>query len=248
MIKFFRKIRQRLLTENKFSKYLIYAIGEIVLVVIGILIALQVNNWNQRQQFKELSSIYIEDFKREINSDIVALSKRIASNERMTQNVNAILTTLATKNELSKEEATLFFEQNELLMRESYFIPETGAFKQLDANGNASLILSKNLRDNLYQYYTLNDRNEKNGEISTQLYQHNFISVNILSELITREFLENKIGNSLNRPRLDLETLRQSTTYLGALLAKREITVSQNRQYKNIKEKAENLLELLTSY
>lgn len=46
MIKFFRKIRQKLLTENKFSKYLIYAIGEIILVVIGILIALQLNNWN----------------------------------------------------------------------------------------------------------------------------------------------------------------------------------------------------------
>lgn len=48
MIKFFRKIRQRLLTENKFSKYLIYAIGEIVLVVIGILIALALNNWSEK--------------------------------------------------------------------------------------------------------------------------------------------------------------------------------------------------------
>jgi len=47
MIKFFRQIRQRLLTENKFSKYLLYAIGEILLVVIGILIALQINNWNE---------------------------------------------------------------------------------------------------------------------------------------------------------------------------------------------------------
>ena len=43
MIKFFRKIRQSLLTENKFSKYLIYGVGEIVLVVIGILIALSIN-------------------------------------------------------------------------------------------------------------------------------------------------------------------------------------------------------------
>ena len=49
MIKFFRKIRQQLITENKFSKYLIYAIGEIILVVFGILIALQVNNWNQNR-------------------------------------------------------------------------------------------------------------------------------------------------------------------------------------------------------
>ena len=50
MIKFFRKIRQKLLSENKFSKYLIYAIGEIVLVVIGILIALQINNWNEERK------------------------------------------------------------------------------------------------------------------------------------------------------------------------------------------------------
>ena len=47
MIKFFRKIRRGLLSENKFSKYLIYAVGEIILVVIGILIALQINNWNE---------------------------------------------------------------------------------------------------------------------------------------------------------------------------------------------------------
>lgn len=50
MIKFFRRIRKTLLTENKFSKYLLYAIGEIVLVVIGILIALQINNWNEQQK------------------------------------------------------------------------------------------------------------------------------------------------------------------------------------------------------
>ncbi|ALJ06110.1 hypothetical protein APS56_13660 [Pseudalgibacter alginicilyticus] len=46
MIKFFRNIRKKSLTKNKISKYLIYAIGEIVLVVIGILIALQISTWN----------------------------------------------------------------------------------------------------------------------------------------------------------------------------------------------------------
>ncbi|NND94276.1 MAG: hypothetical protein HKN45_05380 [Flavobacteriales bacterium] len=50
MIKFFRHIRQRLLSESKFSKYLLYAIGEIVLVIIGILFALQINNWNSTQK------------------------------------------------------------------------------------------------------------------------------------------------------------------------------------------------------
>jgi hypothetical protein len=59
MIKFFRKIRQNMLTENKFSKYLIYAIGEIILVVIGILIALAINNWNteKENQIKEKEAL-----------------------------------------------------------------------------------------------------------------------------------------------------------------------------------------------
>jgi len=50
MIKFFRKIRQNLVMENKTGKYFKYAIGEIILVVIGILIALQINNWNERRK------------------------------------------------------------------------------------------------------------------------------------------------------------------------------------------------------
>ncbi len=59
MIKFFRKIRQKLLSENNFSKYLIYAMGEIVLVVIGILIALSLNNWNEeRKDQNKLVNVY----------------------------------------------------------------------------------------------------------------------------------------------------------------------------------------------
>ena len=52
MIKFFRKIRQNLLMENKTGTYFKYAIGEIILVVIGILIALQINNWNENRKLQ----------------------------------------------------------------------------------------------------------------------------------------------------------------------------------------------------
>jgi len=69
MIKFFRIIRQKLVTENKVSKYLIYAIGEIILVVIGILIALQINNANENSKKTEFEITILENIKEDILAD-----------------------------------------------------------------------------------------------------------------------------------------------------------------------------------
>jgi hypothetical protein len=79
MIKFFRKIRQKMLTENKFSKYLIYAVGEIILVVIGILIALQINNWNEKKKLDQKTQEYYVQLLDDLNSDILFSTQIIAS-------------------------------------------------------------------------------------------------------------------------------------------------------------------------
>lgn len=79
MIKFFRRIRQNLLMENKTGKYFKYAIGEIFLVVIGILIALQINNWNEevgkKEVEKEIIQEIISDLK-ESRNKLIELSKK----------------------------------------------------------------------------------------------------------------------------------------------------------------------------
>ena len=83
MIKFFRKIRQKLLSENKFNKYLIYAIGEIVLVVIGILIALGINNWNNEQKDNQAEVKYLSQIKKSLKENDLILKKRIESDKRL---------------------------------------------------------------------------------------------------------------------------------------------------------------------
>ena len=70
MIKFFRKIRQNLLSEGKTGKYLKYAIGEIVLVVFGILIALQINNWNERRKIQSNQEKYLTLLKTEAENNL----------------------------------------------------------------------------------------------------------------------------------------------------------------------------------
>lgn len=74
MINFFRMIRQKWVSENKFSKYLLYAVGEIILVVIGILIALQINNWNEDRKKVDLMEAYRVKLIEELNADISWLS------------------------------------------------------------------------------------------------------------------------------------------------------------------------------
>ncbi len=76
MIKFFRKIRQRLLSENKISKYLIYAVGEIILVVIGILIAIQLNDYNQEGKERNEEMSFLQNLKDDIELDIQELTLR----------------------------------------------------------------------------------------------------------------------------------------------------------------------------
>ncbi len=93
MIKFFRKIRQNLLTENKFGKYLTYAIGEIILVVIGILIALSINNWNENQKKKkQLDAIYTT-IEQNLKTDLENIKIPIKFYERLDSTLLSILTT-----------------------------------------------------------------------------------------------------------------------------------------------------------
>ena len=82
MIQFFRKIRQKLLTENKFTKYLIYAIGEIFLVVIGILIALQINNRNEFLKNREREIVLLKEMKSNLGEDLKDLNYNIKNNKK----------------------------------------------------------------------------------------------------------------------------------------------------------------------
>ena len=235
-----------MIKENKVSKYILYAIGEIVLVVIGILIALQINTWSENQKKDEQGNIYLNDLKSDISIDIKTLNERILNNTNRINNADSIIYTLATKKHVSKKEILLFINQNKALTTQSYFIPEKSTINQIEASSGGRLIKNKALRDLIFRYYSINDRNEKNHEVSTQLYQHNYFTEHIIKgALLGGEFFEQIIGTSLNRPYTDLSKLTQNSSYLTALFGKKINTETQNKQYAKIKALAENLLRLI---
>lgn len=77
MIKFFRKIRYDLMTRNKTSRYFKYAIGEIILVVVGILIALQINNWNQIRLLKKDEILLVKQLLQDTKADALFFKDRL---------------------------------------------------------------------------------------------------------------------------------------------------------------------------
>ncbi len=148
MIKFFSKIRQQLLAQNKLSKYLIYAIGEIVLVVIGILIALSINNWNQSRIQDNLEQTYLASLLDEFQGNLQEFYR--------VQKINA--NNLENAVELAKYtgpgDPTITDKQfSELLLKsifnEVQYRPGTGILNEVINSGKLSIIKNPELKNAL---------------------------------------------------------------------------------------------------
>ena len=148
MIKFFRKIRQNLLSENKFSKYLIYAIGEIILVVIGILIALQINNWNeQRKEIAQEQKILLQ-LKLDFNKNLEQLDEKISMRSDITE---ASIKLLGFIDNPEFVELDSIFFQLSFLLTDPTFDPVEN---NLIESGNLHLIRNDSLKLKLTNWST----------------------------------------------------------------------------------------------
>ena len=153
MIKFFRKIRQRLLIENKFSKYLIYAIGEIVLVVIGILIALQINNANENRKSEIQENLYLERLLSENYQDINTFKKNISDLEKgieTIENLSSVLNSTNANDSIVVAAANDYFGYGSIY---PVFTSSTSTFDDLSSTGNLKVIKNTELRDELVKQY-----------------------------------------------------------------------------------------------
>jgi|AntRauMFilla1563_2_1112583.scaffolds.fasta_scaffold12264_1 uncharacterized membrane protein YgaE (UPF0421/DUF939 family) len=150
MLKFFRKIRQKMLTENKFSKYLIYAIGEIILVVIGILIALSINNWNQNFQKKEQEIVYYCKIKEDLQNDKRNIQRGIKSlNERIVS-AKALLLNLYKQ----VDDKSILMKDYIPAIRSYHFIPSKAAIEDITSSGKLENLNNSELKTSILQHYS----------------------------------------------------------------------------------------------
>ena len=238
MIKFFRKIRYNLMETGKTGKYIKYAIGEIVLVVIGILIALWLNNKNQEYNNGKIAKTYLEDFKRDLEADVITLEERILRNEKMIKNVDSIRGYLGKK-VLSEKESKNISSWVNSLMTESYFVPEKTTIRQFESSNSSQLITLKSLKDQLFTYYTMSDRNENNMEKSVQLYQHNYLSKDLM------RLYKSNYNASTTTLIINMKDLQTDFEFFTSINFKYALSNNQNKKYHELKKRAKNLINLI---
>ena len=180
MLKFFRKIRQKLINEGKLSKYLLYAIGEILLVMVGILLALQVNTWNQEVQNRKHEKRYLNGFIQDLKQDSIDLSHVISKasvNIKLSHNVITELEDSIANNYFEKEffntvinqvqieeDKVIFKNYSELVrtfgekitqltQRRSFDLAKV-TFNEILSTGNIYVIQNEELRIEIQNYYS----------------------------------------------------------------------------------------------
>ncbi|NKI30424.1 DUF6090 family protein [Croceivirga thetidis] len=150
MLKFFRRIRQNLLSENKFSKYLIYAIGEIILVMIGILLALQVNNWNNNRIERTKEANYIENINREFKSNRAQLDSAIFYHQKVHLNTTKILNLVPVAIDTFNKDSLSFYISE--TFNHHTFNPQQSTINSLTNTSSFEVISNLELRGLLQQW------------------------------------------------------------------------------------------------
>ncbi len=171
MFKFFRNIRHNLLSEGKMTNYFKYAIGEILLVVIGILIALQINTWSQMHKDSKEEFIILEKLHSNIITDSIYLNYQITR-------IQSLLDTL-TLIEMEMKDAHLDrFSVNIYtpLLTVIAMDLETTTWQNLKSTGKLNLIKNTFLMDSLQSYYTQFENVNKNWQEGFQSYNRSILA------------------------------------------------------------------------
>lgn len=206
MIRFFRKIRQKSLSKNKIVKYLLYAFGEIVLVVIGILIALQVNISNQERKDRILEKEYYENIKDDLIQDkarLIAFDSLYSSAEKKILNVidNMQLSSFNADSLYSSVSAWMLYIDE--------FKPNNSTFTEIISSGKLQLFQNKEIKLQLldlynYSYPRLEVRQKTNTQFISTLRTIELMDTYRLMSIFDNDNFEMTNVN-LNNPKLIID-------------------------------------------
>ena len=245
MFRFFRQIRQRLLTDNKFSKYLLYAVGEILLVVVGILIAIQVDNWNEERKVDNYKLELLAQLKEDIKGDIHYLKNLDSVYARWQIQGTNILKALEGKS------------KNRFTTGDEYIIGRgsmnqisivTKTYDQMNDSGILKRITNKKLFRSIDEYYEFARIQIEKTNLDNQEFYRYVLNVSGYEYI----HIGHRIIFQTNLEHIDWSWLKDPTSErykkFESRISFHMVAISANRNLiGQLLEKAENILKVIDS-
>ncbi len=168
MTKIFRKIRQSSLSEGKTRAYLKYAIGEIILVVIGILIALQINNWNQNKYLKKDELKILKSIQESIKINTIEFNQVLNAQIRRNESLREVIFIDVSDQKLSSLDSLITVN-----VKNHTFYPSTGIYNSMINSGKIELISNDSLKNKISKLYDrVKDYQESEEEVTAYTKEH----------------------------------------------------------------------------
>lgn len=249
MIKFFRKIRHRLLTENKFSKYLLYAVGEIILVVIGILIALQINNANEARKIRNQEVKYLHNLQVDLNLNVVDLNNYLESGNASIESANKVLEYYEGKpledlNDLNLHATNVYIWYK--------FTLHDNTYQELVNSGNLGIISNDSIKNELLNLQALyhklkNEEDHYRYDMELLIYEpvYAMLDMNDLVKNYTFQVSNGQAGENVSLSRTNYEAMLKNLKHKnGFVMAVFEHT-TMNAQFTEMKDLCHKLIEMI---
>ena len=205
MIKFFRNIRQKLLSEGKTGKYLKYAIGEIILVVIGILIALQINNWNNGRIEANREQTILRNLRSDFNDNIAELNRIYNGTEASYRSSVRLLEIIKADDPINPEEIEVLLNS---MVNGFYSLDlHSASIDELINSGSLSIIKDVKLREHLSSWSFVEADSEDDIEIYYD-YLFNFLIPSLSTKTVLRNIgIPDFLMNQLDIPQISRSNL-----------------------------------------
>jgi uncharacterized protein DUF6090 len=244
MIFILRKIRKNMIENKKARSYILYAIGEILLVVIGIILAVQINNWNEEKNLQKSAEAHLAIFHQNLLVDLEVLQTLEVEVDKQFGRSEMALRQFKTLEPLNDSLAPRITN----LIIEYNFDAEKNGFSLLNNSGEITSF-PDDLQNLIASYYTLVERIKDREEISNSFIKDKY-EADIMS---TRAFLFNKNNVHASfyeddpRPTkpIDYETLIKDKGLEILIYARRHQTKTQHQSYVDALEVLEELIEMV---
>ncbi|MBO0331110.1 DUF6090 family protein [[Muricauda] lutisoli] len=235
----FRKIRKALLSENKFSKYLLYALGEIILVVIGILLALQINTCNNEKIQDGKEQFYLSEIRSSLVQDSLTIKKVLEFNIKKKKVVSDMMGTFSdTLN--NQQRIAVFNQSSDVFVDYRLFEPSTTTFNNMLSAETISVIKDNQLKNMLTNYY---EYNYSEG-VQERLVQMNRKVVDeAFPEFFTREFAKAQLNLDTELRPIDQVEFHKSSVLISDLYGIGYLLVMQDNFLKTTLSDIDKLIK-----